>query len=230
MKNCFITGASRGVGRAAALELSKNYDHIYILGRDRSALENTAKLIKNNNSTPHIIEGDFSTVDGIKSVIDKIKDISFHAIINNAGIAEISSLKNMTIEFWNKTFNVNVTAPFLISQALFENMPEGSSIVNILSVASKKGFPEWSSYCMSKYALDGFSLAIREELRERKIRVVNIYPGAIDTDIWNSLPGEWPLDKMMKPDQIAKAISFALDRPDNVLIEDITITNSSGNF
>src|SRR5438045_6962040 len=76
-------------------------------------------------------------------------------------------------------------------------MPPGASIVNILSIAAKTGFPNWSAYCMSKFALEGFFQSTREELRERKIRVINIYPAATDTNIWNSVEGDWPRGKMI---------------------------------
>ena len=69
-------------------------------------------------------------------------------------------------------------------------MPPGSSIVNILSIAAKTGFPNWSAYCMSKFALEGFSQCVREELRDRKIRVVNVYPTAINANIWIHIEGE----------------------------------------
>ena len=69
-------------------------------------------------------------------------------------------------------------------------MPPGSSIVNILSVAVKTAFPNWSAYCMSKFALEGFALCVSEELRDRKIRVVNVYPTATNTNIWIHIGGE----------------------------------------
>ena len=92
-------------------------------------------------------------------------------------------------------------------------MPPGSTIVNILSIAAKTGFPNWSAYCMSKFALEGFSQSVREELRERDIRVMNIYPAATNTDIWNDVEGEWPRRKMISAEEIAEAVAYALSRP-----------------
>ncbi len=107
-------------------------------------------------------------------------------------------------------------------------MPSGSSIVNILSVAAKTGFPGWSAYCMSKFALEGFSQSLREELRPRGIRVINIYPGATATEIWNTAEGDWPRDKMMSVDEVAEAVSYALSRPASVAVENLTLTNAAG--
>ena len=78
----------------------------------------------------------------------------------------------------------------MLMQHFAPGMPPGSSIVNILSIAAKTGFPNWSAYCMSKFALEGFSQCVPEELRDRKIRVINGYPTATNTNIWIHIEGE----------------------------------------
>lgn len=83
---------------------------------------------------------------------------------------------------------------------------------------------------MSKFALDGFTRALREELRPRGIRIINIYPAATATDIWNSIPGEWPRENMIKPEEVAEAVAYAYSRPASVLVEDITVGSSGGNL
>ncbi len=62
---------------------------------------------------------------------------------------------------------------------------------------------------MSKFALEGFSQSVREELRDRKIRVINVYPAATDTNIWNKVEGEWPREKMISPEEVAGAVAYA---------------------
>jgi 3-oxoacyl-[acyl-carrier protein] reductase len=109
-------------------------------------------------------------------------------------------------------------------------MPPGSSIVNILSIAAKTGFANWSAYCMSKFALEGLSRCLREELRDRKIRVINVYPAATDTNIWNNIEGEWPRHKMISPEDVASTIAFALSRPADVTLENISISSLTGNL
>ena len=103
----------------------------------------------------------------------------------------------------------------------------GSSIVNILSIAAKTAYPNWSAYCGSKFALEGLSTAIREELRSRKVRMLNIYPAATDTDIWNAVTGEWPREQMMSAVDVADAVAFAINQPPAVIIENITLSNTS---
>jgi NAD(P)-dependent dehydrogenase (short-subunit alcohol dehydrogenase family) len=107
-------------------------------------------------------------------------------------------------------------------------MPAGANIVNILSVAAKNAFSGWSAYCMSKFALDGLMRAVREELRERGVRVINIYPAATDTEIWGAVEGTWPREKMMPASEVAEAVAYALARPMSVLVEDVTLGNLGG--
>jgi 3-oxoacyl-[acyl-carrier protein] reductase len=109
-------------------------------------------------------------------------------------------------------------------------MPPGSSIVNILSIAAKTGFPNWSAYCMSKFALEGFSQCVREELRDRKIRVINVYPAATDTNIWTQVEGKWPRHKMISPEDVASAVAYALSRPADVTLENISISSLARNL
>jgi NAD(P)-dependent dehydrogenase (short-subunit alcohol dehydrogenase family) len=134
----------------------------------------------------------------------------------------------VSVDEWLTTLAVNVTAPFILTQKLAPQMRSGASIVNILSVAAKTGFPGWSSYSMSKFALEGFSQAIREELRPRGIRVINIYPAATATEIWNGVEGDWPREKMMSAQEVADAVSYALSRPANVAVENLTVASTAG--
>ena len=83
---------------------------------------------------------------------------------------------------------------------------------------------------MSKFALEGFSQSVREELREHKIRVINIYPAATDTNIWNNLEGDWPREKMISPNDVASAVAYALSQPAEVALENISLSNLTGNL
>jgi NADP-dependent 3-hydroxy acid dehydrogenase YdfG len=83
---------------------------------------------------------------------------------------------------------------------------------------------------MSKFALEGFSQSVREELRDRKIRVINVYPAATDTEIWNQIEGKWPRHKMISPQDVASAVIYALSQPTDVAVENITLSNLTGNL
>ena len=228
MKRYLITGASRGIGRAIAEKLARAGDYLLLHGRDREALAATSKMVEAKNANAISLCYDLRDPAEIQKMVGEIGTEPLDVLINNAGIASIKPLDAVTLDEWQATFAVNVTAPFLLTQKLLPLMRSGSTIVNILSIAAKTGFPSWSSYCMSKFALEGFSQAVREEVRPRGIRVLNIYPAATSTDIWNGVEGDWPREKMLSPDEIGVAVAYALSRPAEVAVENITLSNVSG--
>ncbi len=230
MKRCLITGASRGIGRAIAKKLAGPDVTLLLHGRDTIALAETCNAVKTNCAGVTSLVHDLATPKGVAKLAAQVGDAPLDLLVNNAGIAVVKPFAEITEVEWNQTLGVNVTAPFLLTQHFAPRMPPGSSIVNILSIAAKTGFPNWSAYCMSKFALEGFSQSVREELREHKIRVINIYPAATDTEIWNEIEGDWPRKKMISAEQIASAVAYALSRPSDVAVENITISSASGNL
>lgn len=228
MKRILITGASRGIGRAIAERLAGPAMTLLLHGRDRDALAETCRLATAKGSQAIELLHDLTDERQIEELIAAVGIEPLDVLINNAGIAVVKPLDSISLDEWNNTLAVNVTAPFLLTQKLNAKMKPGASMVNILSVAARTGFPNWSAYCMSKFALEGFSQSIREELRPRGIRVLNIYPAATNTDIWQPIEGQWPREKMMAPNETAEAVAYALSRPADVAAENITLTKTSG--
>jgi NAD(P)-dependent dehydrogenase (short-subunit alcohol dehydrogenase family) len=228
MKRYLITGASRGIGRAIAEKLAESGNCLLLHGRDREALTRTSKIVEAQNAKAISLCYDLRDPAEIQKMVDEIGSEPLDALINNAGIAFVKPLAEIALEEWQATIAVNVTAPFLLTQKLLPILGSGATIVNILSIAAKTGFPNWSSYCMSKFALEGFSQAVREELRSRGIRVLNIYPAATGTDIWQGIAGDWPREKMLSANEIGDAVAYALSRSGNVAVENITLQNVSG--
>ncbi|SRR5581483_2999107 len=226
MKRILITGASRGIGRAIAEKLAGEDVDLLLHGRDTVALAEVCKRVRAKSVTKLI--HDLATTRGVCDLIAQVGDKRLDVLVNNAGIAVVKPFTEITQVEWEQTLGVNVTAPFMLIQHFAPRMPPGSTIVNVLSIAAKSGFPGWSAYCMSKFALEGFSQSVREELREHKVRLINIYPAATATEIWNNVAGDWPTEKMMSPNEIADAVAFAVSRDADVAVENISITNVTG--
>jgi 3-oxoacyl-[acyl-carrier protein] reductase len=230
MKRYLITGASRGIGRAIAEELAAPDVTLMLHGRDTVALAQTRKSVESRCARVIPLIHDLAVTSGVSNLIAQVGSDPLDLLVNNAGIAVVKPFEEITMIEWEQTLGVNITAPFMLMQHFAPQMPPGSSIVNILSVAAKTGFTNWSSYCMSKFALEGLSQSIREELRDHRIRVINIYPAATDTDIWNNVDGNWPRDKMISAEEVAGAVAYALSRPADVMLENITLGNLSGSL
>jgi len=229
-KRFLITGASRGIGRAIANKLATPGRELLLHGRDQEALVEVFTEVETAGARPSILLCDLTQPSEIEEMVQKMGSEPLHALINNAGIAVVKPLGEIPLEDWQSAVDVNITAPFLLTQKLAPLMPEGATIVNILSVAAKTGFPEWSSYSMCKFALEGFSQSVREELRPLGIRVVNVYPSATATEIWDDIEGRWPRDKMLPAEEVAEAVAYALARPTSVLVENISVGRQSGNL
>ena len=230
MKRYLITGASRGIGRAIAEQLAADDAVLLLHGRDTVALAQTRKAVEPRCAEVVLLVHDLARRSGVCDLIAQVGNAPIDLLVNNAGIAVVKPFTEITTIEWEQTVGVNITAPFLLTQRFAPRMPPGSSIVNILSVAAKTAFPSWSAYCMSKFALEGFSRCVREELRDRKIRVINVYPAATDTNIWSQVEGKWPRDHMMSATQVADAVAFALARPMDTLVENITLSSLVGNL
>ena len=223
-----ITGASRGMGRAMAIKLAAAGRELILNGRDEVALKEVCREVEENGAKATSVVADLKSVGGVEKILGEVAGKPVKVLINNAGMTVVKPVEQITLADWEETFAVNVTAPFLLTQKLLPSMPSGGAVVNILSIAARQGFPQWSSYCMSKFALEGFSQSIREELRSRSIRVINVYPSATQTALWDAVPGEWPKDKMLPAVEVAEAVDFALSRPPSVLVENINIGNING--
>ena len=230
MKRILITGASRGIGRAIAEKLAAPDVTLLLHGRDTVALAETCKSVQPQCAGVIKLIHDLATEKGVSNLISAVGGDPLDVLINNAGIAVVKPFREITLDEWNQTLGVNVTAPFLLMQRFAGQMPPGSSIVNILSIAAKTAFANWSAYCMSKFALEGFSQSVRDELRERRIRVLNIYPAATNTEIWDDVTGDWPREKMISAEEVASAVAYALSRPEKVAVENVTLSNAAGNL
>lgn len=223
MKNIVITGASRGIGRACAVKLADQDSTLYLTGRDEKELGVSCEMVEKLGAKAIPLVFDLSVPQNVIIMADQIKTDKIDLLVNNAGIAIVEPLEEISLEVWQKTFDVNVTAPFLLTQKLLSKFPENSSVVNIISTAARIGYNNWSSYCMSKAALEGFMRSIREELRDKGIRVLNLFPGAVATEIWDDLGIEFDKSKMMAADDIADAVVMAVKQPQRTVVEDIVL-------
>ena len=228
IKRYLITGASRGIGRAISLRLAAQDVQLLLHGRDPVALAQTCRELGEEKHSPVKLAHDLATIRGVEDLISQVGHEPIDLLVNNAGIAVVKPFREVTIAEWTQTIGVNLTAPFLLMQHFASRMRPGASVVNILSIAAKNAYPNWSIYCGSKFALDGLSAAIREELRPRRIRVINIYPAATNTEIWNGVAGDWPRERMISPGDVAEAVAYAISQPTAVAVENITLTNAGG--
>jgi NAD(P)-dependent dehydrogenase (short-subunit alcohol dehydrogenase family) len=227
-KITLITGGNRGIGRAIALALAAEGCDLVITGRDQSSLKKAAKELG-----PEVLPMvcDVRDPEAVERVFATIEDRfgRLNILINNAGVAHAHmSVAKLPLESWRDVIDTNLTGMFLVTQAALPLMKRGGAIVNNLSIAAKRVFSGSSAYNASKHGALGFTNTLREELRQKGIRVIALMFGATDTDIWNTLWPNAPRKKMMSPRTVAQAVVSALTLPEECTVEEVVILPSAG--
>lgn len=223
MKTCVITGATSGIGRATAIEISKSneYDNIVILGRkEKDLLKTVEDMNKKKNISYKII--DLLDLEKIPSIVEEIiKDNkTIECLINVAGYTDPAPLLTTTIENLEITYKTNVFAPIILMREIVRYMKsneEGGKILNVASTAGSTPRPGWLSYASSKAAIISASNTLSAELEEYKIKVYCVSPGRCATALRRKLaPNEDP-STIMQPKEVGKIICSLISNDEQCL-------------
>jgi 3-oxoacyl-[acyl-carrier protein] reductase len=218
-----VTGASRGIGRAIALELA-NYGATVVVNYASSstAADEVVAEITGAGGEAVALQADVSQVDQvdnlINAAIDKFKRIDI--LVNNAGITRDTLLLRMKPEDWQAVIDLNLTGVFLCTRAVSKLMLKQRSgrIINITSVAGQMGNPGQANYSAAKAGVIGFTKTVAKELASRGITVNAVAPGFIATDMTSNLKSEGilqyiPLGRYGQPEEIAGMVRFLAADP-----------------
>ena len=232
-KLIFITGATKGIGRATAFTFAKAGWDLILLARDFKALEKLKNQLKEFDINVNIYNCDLSDVEIIEPSISKLlKDFGCPSVVlNNAGFAYNGELVAMPTEQWQKIIQVNLTSIFQICSKIVPPMRvKGGLIINVSSHAATNAFPEWGAYCTTKAALASFTKCLREEERHNSIKACTLTLGAVNTPLWDSefVNSDFNRDAMLSPENVSQTILYMAEQPKSLVIEDITLMPSTG--
>lgn len=230
-KSAVVTGGSRGIGLAIARELAASGCRVIITARDKQVLQAAAAQLKNANRDVSAKTCDVSDSSQVATLFEEVRKQlqSLDFLINNAGAAHaLANVDRLEPDEFRRVFDVNLTGTFLCCRSAIPLMGTGSVIVNNLSVAARQPFAGMSAYNAAKAGALAFTNTLREELREKGIRVLALIPGAVDTDIWQQFWPEAPREKMMAAEDVARAVVLALSMPANTSIDEIQIRPAAG--
>ncbi len=213
MKVCIITGASAGIGRAAAIEVAKlaEFDTIVLISRRADLLEQTRSMM-NPNVTVDLVPFDVGEIDKIPALIQGIyeKYGRIDCLLNIAGYTNPQSIFETSMENLYTTFAVNVYAPFILSKECAAYMKQNDEVSKIINIASTSGCtprPGWSVYAMSKSSIIEMSVTLSEELAPYGIKVYCLSPGRCATDLRRKLAPEEDQTKIMQPQDVGVEIA-----------------------
>ena len=233
VKTAVITGASTGIGKSLALQLADAGFRLVLAARSKDKLQAIAKDIQQKGGESLPVPTDVSQPEEIKTLKDKALDFgNVSVVVNNAGTGKFSNIENVTLADWNRQIDVNLRASFLVSQAFIPHMKQKKkgSLIFINSVAGKKGYAYSTAYVASKFGLRGLAESLREELRENNIKVISIYPGAVDTPFWDDIQSDFPRDAMLKSDALAESIVHTIQATGNFTVEEMVVRRTAGDF
>ncbi len=225
-----ISGAGSGIGRAAALALAERGHPLVLLGRSAEPIHATLRVAGGKGMA---LVADVRDAGAVQTAIEKAVAAGYppQVVVPSAGIARVATLATMEPAVLRETIETNlIGALFLYRACLPDLLQSGGHLFALLSVAAKKGFPNWSAYAASKWGLRGAVAALREELAGSAVRVTEIYPGATDSPLWEKVPGEWNRASMISPEAIAKAIVWALEADPTSSVEEIHLQPRGGNL
>ncbi|HEY2499345.1 MAG TPA: SDR family NAD(P)-dependent oxidoreductase [Candidatus Angelobacter sp.] len=230
-KVALVTGGSRGIGLAMARVFAASGYSVIITGRDTKRLQQAASEITVQGGAVTAIACDIRDPDSVEKLFQAVRKAHprLDVLINNAGVAHaLAPVEQLSLETWKEVIDTNLTGMFLFTRAALPFMDAGGTIVNNLSVAAVTPFAGMSAYNASKFGAMGFTLALREDLRKRGIRVLALLPGATDTDIWGQFWADAPREKMISAETVAQTVLHAVSVPANAAIEEIRIGPAAG--
>lgn len=225
-----VTGAGRGIGRAVAEAFGAQGDHVVLAARTAAEIEAVADAIVTAGGQATAVACDITAEPHVRRLIDTAGQVNgkIDIVVANAGVARIQPFMEQSLADWEATLRVTLTGAFLVCKHAVPHLQVGGQIFTIGSIASKTAFPNWAAYSAAKFGLLGFTNAMREELRPRGIRVTSVLSGAVDTALWDEVPGQWNRTNMLQPSDVARAILRVADEPAHISVDEVVLGHQAG--
>jgi NAD(P)-dependent dehydrogenase (short-subunit alcohol dehydrogenase family) len=221
-KVTLITGASRGLGKAMAIELAAAGASVILVGRDRAKLEETASEAEQQGARTAVFVTDVAVEAQVLSLQEQVAERfeRVDILVNNAGLNLRKPLVDFTLEEWHRVMDSNLTSVFLMCRAFIPLMQgrNWGRIINLTSIMSHVSLPGRAAYSASKSGLLGFTRALAQELAPEGITVVGISPGPFATELNTALMNDAELNRQFltkipvgrwgRPEEIGKLARF----------------------
>ena len=236
MKNklLVITGGSKGIGRSIILKFAKMNFDIITCSRNLDDLSKLKEDVNKESKTVSVnfIQSDLSKEKECQNFIDYVKSFkrNLDLLVNNVGIFSPGKIYNEDEGVLERMINTNLYSNYHISRGLIPSMlsRKKGHIFNICSIASKVAYSNGGSYCVSKFALYGMSLCLREELKDKGIKVTSVLPGATLTSSWDG--SEFDKNRFVQPNDIAESIFSIYNMSSGSTVEEIIIRPQLGDI
>ncbi len=231
-----VTGASSGLGRATATALARAGAHVALLARNAGDLEQVGAEVAATGQRALALPTDLGQEDAIVMAVARTADTfgRIDVLVNAAGTDVPGPVVDLAVQEWDRVFAVNLRAPFLLAKAVFPHMQRAGhgTIINISSVAGKRGWARAAAYCASKFGLTGFTQALAAEGKAQGIRACVVYPGGMATNwgVWSSsdrgaTPREFPPPtQALPPAAVAALIVWIASAPMELVLNEAIVS------
>ncbi|UOQ42792.1 SDR family oxidoreductase [Halobacillus salinarum] len=234
-KTAIVTGASSGIGKAIAKNLADEGANVVLAARRSEKLKELAEEVHSEYGVQtNVIETDVTKREEMENLVQQTVEQfgSIDIFVNNAGVMLLSFLKNDHVDEWEQMVDVNIKGVlFGIHAALPEMLKqETGHIINVSSVAGHEVFPSSTVYSATKYAVRALSMGMEKELSNSGVRVTNVSPGAVDTELTDHITDGEVLDmfkdRKMEPleaEDIARSVTYAVTQPSYVNVNEVIV-------
>jgi 3-oxoacyl-[acyl-carrier protein] reductase len=191
-KIALVTGASRGIGRAIALQLAQDGALVAVhYGKNQELAEALVREIEQSGGSAFTIGAEFRSTSGGHNLFEALDTVlqkrtgstNFDILVNNAGIGQVATIDEMTEEAFDEVMSINVKAPFFLIQQALPRLRDEGRIINISSVVTRIAFPNLIGYSITKGAINTLTPILAKQLGTRKITINAILPGFTETDM-----------------------------------------------
>lgn len=222
-----VTGASRGIGKAVAFQLAEQGAKLALAGSSEGVYETEKELKEKGFSYVKAFQVDVSNEQQMQKMVIEVLEAfgQIDILVNNAGIGFFKEVEETTVEEWERIFAINVQGVFIGVKAVLPHMKERKSgtIITVSSDVGRYTIPNGAAYTATKYAVQGFSGSLAQEVRKYGIRVGTINPGMVDTYFANSIQGVPEKRDWLKAEDVAQAIVYMASAPKHMLIDEIIL-------
>jgi NADP-dependent 3-hydroxy acid dehydrogenase YdfG len=227
-----ITGASQGIGAAVASVFAGEVDgvRLALVARNEANLNRVARACGKAGAVAEVFRCDVTDDKDVAAMAAAVRKRfgGVDVLVNNAGIFEGAPLTEMTVAQFDRVVAASLRSTFLVSRAFLPGMIERGrgDVFNMSSIAGFKAYPGGAAYCAAKFGLTGLTRVMREEMRDKGVRVCGVFPGATWTPSWEATA--FKPERMMPAEDIARAIlsAYRLDR--RTVVEDIVLRPQLG--
>lgn len=229
----WVTGASSGIGKAAAAEFARTGSKVLVSARRVTELERLKKELKKDDLSVDIYPCNVASAANVDQTVKKmLAESDVDCLINNAGITSWKLAEENSTNEIDDVINTNLLGSIYAIKYMLPHFIErgGGTIINILSVVTKKIFTHSSAYAASKMGLLGYTNVLREEVRKHKIRVINVIPGTTETPMWPSSVRNEHSERMLDPGEIARIIVSAYLEKSSMVTEEILVRPIEGDL